>query len=166
MDTHDAGVLNVSTDRAPDIEWQRIWLSMRQRGWSSLAIIGSEAGLDVHSVSEMLVATGQVHGEKPVSTLNAQGIRLSDVHQLVDAMQDKTTAGEWIIVPVDPIAENPNAIPVLQAASAVVLVVQLGESLLDSARKVIEVAGRDRVLGSIVLTRQTGEQQSPARRGA
>jgi hypothetical protein len=62
-----------------------------------------------------------------------------------------TSRGECVVVPVDPISENPSAIPVLQATSAGLLVVRLGESHLGSARNIIEIAGRERLLGSIVL---------------
>jgi hypothetical protein len=43
---------------------------------------------------------------------------------------------------------------VVRATSCALLVVRLGESLVTSARDVIEVVGRDRLIGSIVLNRR------------
>jgi hypothetical protein len=147
----------VSTKPAPDHgDWERLWFATRQKAWSSLAIIPSDPGVDAGSIAESLVATGRVHGERTVSLLNARGVQLGGVHRLVDTLGAMTARGEWVIVPVDPIADNPNAVPIVQAASAALLVLRLGESRLNAARAAIEVVGRDRFLGSIVLGGRKG----------
>jgi hypothetical protein len=139
---------NIST---PDFEWQRLWFATRAKAWSSLAIIPSDPGVDAHRVAEALVKTGRVHGERAVELLNAQGAQLASVHHLVDKLGQMTARGEWVVVPVDSITENPNAIPMVRAASAALLVVRLGESLLDASRAAIDVVGRDHFIGSVVL---------------
>jgi len=101
---------------APESDWQRLWFATRHKAWSSLAIIPSDPGVEAGSVAESLVATGRVHGERPVTLLNARGVTLSGVHQLIDAMGTMTGRGDWVIVPVDPIGENPSAVPIVQAA--------------------------------------------------
>jgi hypothetical protein len=141
----------VSLKLAPDSDWQRLWFSTRQRAWSSLAIIPNDEGVEVGVVAETLVATGQLHGERPVRLLDAKGAQLGDVHRLIDALGEMTGRGDWVIVPVDAIAQNPSAVPIVQATSAALLVVRLGESLLTPARHAIDVVGRERFLGSIVL---------------
>jgi hypothetical protein len=140
----------------PSVEWQRLWFSTRAKPWQSLAIIPSDAGVDAARVAEGLVATGQLHHEKSVTLLNAQGVRLDNVQQLIDKLGVMTGRGEWVIVAVDPIAENPSVVPVVRATSSALLVVRLGESLLNSARTVIDVVGHERLIGSIVLNRRKG----------
>ena len=132
-------------------DWQRLWFTTRHKAWSSLAIIPSDPGVEAGSVAESLVATGRAHGERPVSLLNGRGIQLSGVHQLVSTLGAMTARGEWVIVPVDPIVGNPSTVPIVQATSAALLVVTLGESYLASARAAIEAVGRERFLGSVVL---------------
>jgi hypothetical protein len=139
-------------------EWQRIWLSTRQQNWSSLALIPSDAGVDVTAVAESLAATGRQYGERPVNLLNATGTQLPNIRQLLDTLGTMTGRGDWVIVQVDPIGENPSSVPIVQATSAALLVLRLGESLLASARAAIEVIGRAHFLGSIVLD---GPGQSP-----
>jgi hypothetical protein len=147
----------VSTKPLPDHgDWERLWFATRQKAWSSLAIIPGDRGLETGSIAESLVATGRVHGERPVSLLNARGVQLGGVHHLVDTLGAMIARGEWVIVPVDPIADNPNAIPIVQATSAALLVVRLGESRLASARGAIEAVGRGRFLGSVVLGGRKG----------
>jgi hypothetical protein len=142
----------VSAKTAPSLDWQRLWFATRQQAWSSLAVIPSDGALDVKWVAESLVATGRLYGEKPVSLLDATGAQPSDVRQLVESLAAMTARGEWVVVAVDPITENPSAVPLVRATSASLLAVRLGESLLGSARAAIEAVGRERFLGSIVLS--------------
>ena len=135
----------------PDIDWQRLWFATRERQWTSLAIIPSDSGIDARRIAESLVETGRIHGERPVSLLSGVGVQLAGVHQIVDSIGEMNARGDWVVVPVDPISDNPSAVPIVHAASTALLVVRLGESLLGSARATIEIIGRERFLGSVVL---------------
>jgi hypothetical protein len=148
----------VSGKASSAVDWQRLWVATRQKAWTSLAIIPSDRGVDIRQVAESLVAAGRMHGEKPVSLLKATGAQLNDVRQLVDKLNVMTGRGEWVIVAVDPIAENPSVVPLVRAASAALLVVRLGESLLASAHTAIDTVGRARFLGSVVLGRRSAPQ--------
>jgi hypothetical protein len=55
------------------------------------------------------------------------------------------------VIPVDPIAQNPAAMPIIGATSRVLFAVRIGESRLSSARKAVNAIGPERFLGSIVL---------------
>jgi hypothetical protein len=137
-------------------DWQRLWFATRQKDWSSIAIIPSDASIDGHAIAESLASTGQVHGARAVTLLDARGVQLDTVHQFVDSLQAMTARGEWVIVPVDPVGDNPTAIPIVQATSGALLVVRLGESLLGAARTAVDTIGRDRFLGSIVVSGRAG----------
>jgi hypothetical protein len=141
----------VKKSRIPDSEWQRIWFAARQRDWSSLALVPTDASADVVRVAENLVATGQLLGERPVSVVKATGVQLEGVQQVIDSIAAIAARGDRTIVPVDPIADNPAAIAILRACSAAVLVVCLGESLLTVAETTADIVGRDRLLGSVVV---------------
>jgi hypothetical protein len=151
----------VKATPTPDSDWQRLWFSTRQQDWSSLALVPGDPSVDVSQVAETLAATGRLYGERSVSLLNGQGVRLPDVHQLIATLGTMTGRGDWVIVPVDAIVENPSSVPIVRATSAALLVVRLGESLLESARSAIEVVGRERFLGSIVLGKR-GQKGHPA----
>ena len=142
----------MSAKTLPDMDWQRIWFATRQQAWTSLAVIPSDHGVDVGRVAESLVAAGRLLDDKPVTLLNGRGAELSGVRQLVDSLAVMTGRGEWVVVAVDPIGLNPTTVPLVRATSAALLVVQLGESLLASSRATIEAVGRERFLGSIVLS--------------
>jgi hypothetical protein len=158
MGPHHARGADVSRKSSATVDWELLWVATRQHDWTSLVLIPSDGGVDIKHVSESMVAAGRQHGEKPVSLLNAIGAQLTDVRQLVDKLNATTARGEWVIVAVDPIADNPSVVPLVRAASAALLVVRLGESLLASAQAAIDTVGRSRFLGSVVLDRRRAPQ--------
>jgi hypothetical protein len=158
MGPHHARGADVSKKSAATVDWERLWVATRQDNWTSLAVIPSDTGVDIKQVAESMVAAGRQHGEKLVSLLNAIGAELNDVRQLVDKLNAITARGEWVIVAVDPIADNPSVVPLVRAASSALLVVRLGESLLASAQAAIDTVGRSRFLGSVVLDRRRAPQ--------
>jgi len=141
----------VKKQATPNSDWQRIWFSARHRNWSSLALIPSDGGVDVGPMADMLATTGRMHGERPVSVVNANGVELEGVQPIVDSIAAIIARGENVIVPIDPVADNPAAIAILRACSAALLVVRLGESQLTTAQNTIDIVDRSRFLGSVVI---------------
>jgi hypothetical protein len=146
----------VKKTATPNSDWQRIWFSARHRDWSSLALVPTDAGVQLGRMAEMLATTGRLHGERPVSVVSATGVQLEGVQPVVDSIAALTARGENVIVPVDPVADNPAAIAILRACSAALLVVRLGESQFTTAQNTLEIVDRDRFLGSVVLERGSG----------
>jgi hypothetical protein len=132
-------------------DWQRIWLSIRQHGWTSLAIVPSHTGLDVAELAEALAATGRLQGQRPVTVVNAMGTELEGARQLIESINESVDRGAWVVVAVDTVADSPTSIAIIQAVSSALLVVRLGESLLGAAQATLDAVGRGRFLGSIVL---------------
>jgi hypothetical protein len=145
----------------PDSSWQRIWFSARHREWTSLALVPSDASVDTDRMADMLATTGRLHGERPVSVVKATGVQLEGVQPIVDAIAEIIGRGEEVIVPVDPVADNPAAIAILRACSAALLMVRLGESQVAAAQNTLEIVDRERFLGSVVI-QQIGEKKSAA----
>jgi hypothetical protein len=141
----------VNGSHARDDEWQRVWIHIRQHGWTSLAIVPSHAGIDSNTVAETLAATGRLQGERPIDVVDGRRVQLENAHALGDAVTAAVNSGTWVVLSVDPIIDSPAAIALVQGTSAAVLVIRLGESLLGSAQSTLDAIGRDRFIGSIVL---------------
>src|SRR5688572_42767 len=141
----------MSAATAPHNQWQRIWFSMRQHTWTSLALVPSHAGIDVVKVAEMLVTTGRLQGERPIDLVDATGVQLANVQQIIASLASIGEHGTSAIVPVDPIMENPSAVAIVQASSVALLVVRLGESLVGTAQSTLDLVGRPHFIGSIVV---------------
>jgi hypothetical protein len=162
MGPNDTRGWTVKKATTPNSDWQRIWFSARHRDWSSLALVPSDNTVDVNRVADMLTMTGRLHAERPVSIVNATGVRLEAVQQIVDSITALTSHGERVIVPVDPVADNPSAIAILRACSAAVLVVRLGQSLLTTAETTIEIVDREKFLGGVVLEQDMSKKPAAA----
>jgi hypothetical protein len=141
----------VNSTAVPDNEWQRIWLSIRNHSWSSLALVPPDSSLDVTMVAETLAVIGRLESDHGVTVINAAGVQLSSVQQVVDSITAAVARGERVIVPVDSFADNPSSIAIAQATSAALLVLRLGESGFRVARQALDAVGRERFLGSVVL---------------
>jgi|RhiMetdeSRZDD1v2_1073273.scaffolds.fasta_scaffold228542_2 hypothetical protein len=141
----------MSPASAPNSEWQRIWFSLRQHTWTSVALVPSHAGIDVVKVAGMLVATARLQGERPVDLVDATGVQIANVQQVIESLSSIAARGASSIVPVDPILENPSAVAIVRASTVALLVVRLGESLIGTAQTSLDLVGRSRFIGSIVV---------------
>jgi hypothetical protein len=141
----------VSSQPAGNNDWQRIWFAIQQHPWSSLALVPSDSRINVRKVAEGLVATGRLQGERPVGLIDATGVQLGDIQQVLTALASASERSEHTVVPVDAIIDNPSAIAIVQATTVALLVVRLGESHLASAQTTLDAIGRNRFVGSIVV---------------
>jgi hypothetical protein len=147
-----AGNADMGATPASDAEWQRLWLAITRKPWTSLAVVPADSGIRTDDLAETLVAVGRQHGaRRPVRVLSAVGARLGDVQQLIESVRQLTSRGDCVVIALDPFGENPAAIPIAGATSGVLLVVRIGTSRLSSARRVAEAIGPERLLGSVVL---------------
>jgi hypothetical protein len=162
MGSNDTRGWIVKKTTTPNSDWQRIWFSARHRDWSSLALVPSDGSVDVNRMADMLATTGRLHAERPVSVVNATGMNLEAVQQIVDSIAKITNHGERVIVPVDPVADNPAAIAILRCCSAAVLVVSLGQSLVAAAETTIEIVDREKFIGGVVLEETVPAKKSRA----
>jgi hypothetical protein len=147
---------------ATDEDWQRIWLSAREKDWSSLVLVPNDAGVDAVPLAEALARTGRIHAQVAVKVIDGTGVELAHVQQLIETIAAVTARGERAIVPVDPVSDNPAAIAILRAASAALLLLTFGESLITGAQTTIDAIGRERIIGSVLVRPKTG---APARHG-
>jgi hypothetical protein len=138
------------THGTPDNEWQQIWFLARQQNWTSLAVVPSDPSVDAKSVATRLAETGRT-AEQAVDLVIGTDARLESVQQLLESIGATVARGTLVIVPVDPVTANASAIALIQATSAALLLVRLGETTLTTARAVIDIVGRDRFIGSVAL---------------
>jgi len=142
---------DVVASLSADADMHRLWFTMLRYSWESLAIVPTEARIETHQLMETLVELGRQHGAKPIRSLNAIGVRLGDVQGVTESIRQMTEHGVSVVVSVDPLADNPAALPIACAVSGVLLVVRMGESLLTRAAESVAALGRERLIGSVVL---------------
>lgn len=136
---------------AADVDWQRLWFTLQERAWTSLAVVGTDSGNDADRVARLLAMVGQRDGHVPVQMVSALGIGYTDVPRIVAQLALASPETHLLVVSCDPLRRSPAMIPIVHAASGVVLVSRLGESLLESVRTTVEAVGRDRVLATVTV---------------
>ena len=134
----------------PDLEWQRLWYTLRGRAWTSLAVLGIDGAAGAGDVASRLAMVGNLDKKVPVRVISALGMSYQDVTGVIAQISpEASTEPVLTVVACDSPQVNPAMIPIIQATSGAVLVVRLGDSLLDSVRKTVEVVGREKVLATV-----------------
>jgi hypothetical protein len=129
----------------PSVEWQRLWFTLQGHQWTSLVVIGIDGAKDASQVAMRIAEVGNLDKRTPVRVISAFGASLDAVAQVVDQLGEPTLT----VVTCDSPRSNPAMLPLVQAASGVVLVVRLGETWLDSVRKTVDSIGRHKVLATV-----------------
>ena len=140
----------------PAFELQELWFATLRAEWASLAVVPAHAGGSAFEIARALAEAGSRHRGTPVRLVKADVNDLAQTAQFVDSLSRKsgggsTKRGGEIIIAVDPVVENPLGIAIAFAADAVLVTIELGVTDLASARKTIEMVGRDRLLGCVVI---------------
>lgn len=157
----------------PSRDLQELWFATRRRNWRTLVVVPAAPGTT--SALPIAQALGEVGGfirMSPVHVINAEGLDLSRIAALVMDMTDGAGSSVWTmnspgsnpsagwdpvarsdatIVVLDPVVVNPLVLPVALAADAVLLCVEVGKTELAAARHTVELIGRERIIGSVVI---------------
>ncbi len=134
-----------------------LWAVLNQRHrWSSLVVVPShEGGSGLQAVEAILeVATRQ--GTTPIHFLDAEGLELGTAQHVVNEMQAYVQQGDRVVVLLDSIVSNPVGLEVALAADRALLSVTLGSSDFVSARRTLDLIGKERFVGSVTLQPTSG----------
>jgi hypothetical protein len=158
----------------PTKDLQELWFATRRRDWTSLAVTPAHAGGSAMPVAEALRQMSQLI-KRPARLVQADNLDLTDVATLVTSMSmprssawsstvaRSTSASlgqssmehggdELLIVAVEPVVVNPLVLPLVLATDAVLLVMEQGKTDLASAQHTIDLIGREKLLGCVLLT--------------
>jgi len=142
---------------APSSTLLHLWAMLNQRHrWSSLVVVPShEGGSGVQAVQAILeVASRQ--SSTPLHFLDAEGLELGASQHVVSEMQAYVEQGDRVVVLIDSIVANPLGLEVALAAERALLCVTLGTSDYTSARRTLDLIGKERFLGSVTLQPPSG----------
>jgi hypothetical protein len=144
----------------PSAELQQLWFATLSRPWSSLIVVPAHPGMSALFVARALAEVGGLHRSSPIRVISAEGIDMGGASRLIIEMTSTVAQGGLVIVAIDSVVTNPTGIPVSLAADAVLMCVALGDSDFKSARRTVELIGKDRFLGSVTF-QATGKASAP-----
>jgi hypothetical protein len=136
---------------ADDVRMQQLWLALQKRQWRSLAVISANKGVDSLAAANRLAKIAWWYTGVPTCVFDMRDLSLRLLeHQLRD-MAGQLQGGERIFIALRSTSENPTAAPLAQAADAAVLCVELGQTDVKAARRTIDVVGRERFIGTLLV---------------
>lgn len=165
----------------PSRELQELWFATRRREWRSLVVVPASPGSSALHIAQALGEVGGAIRMSPVHVVNAEGMDLDGIATLVldIGMEEPelkkpepkgsvwtSGSGGWdasgpvgrgapatraTIIAIGAVAENPLILPLALAADAVLLCVEIGRTRMEDARHTVELIGRDRIIGTVLL---------------
>ena len=140
-------------DVGDDIRLQQLWISLQQRSWRSLAVLGAAEGIATLDAAKALARCAWWYTGQPSCVFDMRDLTLRLLeNQIRDMAASQLRGGERVFVALRSLRENPTALPLAMAADAAVLCVELGRTDIKSAQRTISTIGRDRFLGTILVS--------------
>jgi hypothetical protein len=150
-----------------DVDWQKLWLTMQGRPWSSIAVVPAGPGAPSDftlTIAVTLARIGIMHLGHPIQVADATHIPLVHLMQFTEEIERIKREGDRVIVALASLAENPITQSIAQATDAALLCVLIEAMSTRDARKTVDKIGAQRFLGSVVFRPQGREAPKSGRK--
>jgi len=137
-----------------DPEWQRLWLALESRPWTSLALVpAGEGGPEdfTLTVAVNLSRTGMVHIGAPIQVADVSHVQMRQLNQFLAEVERYAERGERILVALPPISKSPLTTAIAQASGGALLCVLLEKTRTSEAKRTIRQVGQGRFLGTAIF---------------
>ncbi len=134
----------------PDRQIQQLWFTLARKPWSSIAIVPVDAAVAADRIAKALAAVPKWLREDGVTLLTMSN-PLDYVAATEMVVHGLLREGTRTIVAVQPVLVEPLGLGVTQKADTIVLCVKKGCSRTSSVRRTIELVGRERITGCVLV---------------
>ena len=145
-------------DRAlPTLEAQQLWFRVRRFDWTSLVLVPSGPGTSTGEIAARLYEAGRVLSEGPVALVQTESMDFEAIADLVLELSSRPKLARTApdqkrtVISIHSVLEKPLATGIAQAADAALLCVQLRQASLADGRATLDLVGRERFVGSVLL---------------
>jgi hypothetical protein len=141
---------------------QQLWLTLLRRPWRSIAVVPTDSHASARSVTASLLELSVLHDLEALRVFEGAGLALPQTVHLREEIAAAVTAGTRAVVGLGSFSTALEGVAVARATDAVLLVLRLGASTLGGVRETIEIVGRERVVGTVVLDGSVACEPFPA----
>lgn len=134
-------------------QWAYLWFTLVRFPWSSLVLVPAQSHYSTLFAANQLAEVGRRYQEEPVHVVDAERIASGDLTAVLSMVAEQSGDGARTLVAVGSPLTHDAAIPATRAGDAAVLVVEVGRSSIEDARRTIECLGGDNFIGSIAVRR-------------
>lgn len=128
----------------------KVWGSVSARGLKSLAVVPAGPEVDARSVALDLAVLGNERNRR-VTVLHAEECASGQGVRFGLDLGEQVAAGAFVVAIVRAVLDDPEAMPVIDAADAYVVVVRLGKTTFQATRDTVDQIGRARLLGCVAV---------------
>jgi hypothetical protein len=143
-----------------DLEIEGLWFKLARIPWRTLVLVPADEGASAVEVAAALADVGRRLRAAPVTFLLLSSpmdyAAAGKIVQAVGGRRDESSSedrkGEGrLLIAIPPVVTEPLGLAVTEVADAVVLCIEKGESRLRVAERTIELVGRERVIGALMI---------------
>jgi hypothetical protein len=145
----------------PSRDVQELWFGLARMQWTSLALVPADEGESAAALATSLAEVGRRLRDIPVSfMILADPLDYASAGKIIAAVADTdrregtasvAPAGR-VIAAIQPVIVEPLGLALTQAVDVVVLCIQVGCTRATAVRRTIELIGRERIAGAVLLT--------------
>ena len=126
-------------------------LSCMKGEWHSMVVVPASPGTSAATVAQALVEVSSLVRGKKAKLFATEGQDVNGVSgTIVDMMQHVATGG-LAIVSIDSVLGAQSGIPATLAVDVALLVVQLGLTQTEDAKRTVEFVGAQKFLGAVTI---------------
>jgi hypothetical protein len=140
--------------RFRETDWEKLWLSVQGKPWSSLALVPAGQGAEPDftlTIAVTLAKIGTLHLGTPIQVADATELPLSHLVPFDDELRRIKAEGELVIIALSPPQEHAITASLAQAADRALLCVELETMGYADAKETVELVGASHFLGSGVF---------------
>jgi len=133
---------------------RELWFRLLSRPWSCLVVVSPDRTPKTLRLARSLAEFGTLHRRRPVEVIDALHLDLERAAAIAHMVESEAGAARLadprFVIALDSPIVNPIAIEVLTAGDAVLMLLEKGVTRMPQARKIIEIAGRGRLVGAVL----------------
>ncbi len=140
----------------PRRDFQELWFRLSRQNWASVVLVPADAGGSAAIIARALADVSKWLRDGPVTLfVMSDPLDYASVAQItgLPAPPGSQVDGGLgrVIIAVQPVIVEPLGLAVTQAADAVILCIEMGQTHLAAARRTIELIGRERITGCLLV---------------
>jgi hypothetical protein len=143
------GALTLRAAVPSERRFQELWPRLADGGWGSLAVVPCDPAGNAAEIARALAEVGTRLGEAPVVAVAAEALDYASARDLLELQ--RRTASTRVVLALPPVLVEPLGLAVARAADAVLLTVVRGRTRLADVRRTVELVGRERLLGCVLV---------------
>ena len=143
-----------------DLEVEGLWFTLARIPWRTLAFVPADDSGSAIEIAAALADVGRRLRAGPVTFLLLSGtLDFAAAGKIVQAMGGRRTpAGPpeervegRLLIAIPSVVQEPLGLAVTEVADGIVLCVKQGRSKVRQAQRTVELVGRDRIIGALML---------------